>query len=60
LVRPGQVAVDWLTGNLYYTQDGSPYITVCNRKRHCLKIIKVLNYYHTVYVDNDVYSSRDQ
>jgi hypothetical protein len=39
--RPGQVAVDWMTGNLYYTQDGSPFITVCSRKKACLKIIRV-------------------
>ena len=36
--RPNQVAVDWLTGNVYLSHTASPNLTVCSRSGLCLPL----------------------
>ena len=42
LERPDQVAVDWLTGNVYLSHTGSPNLTVCSRSGLCLALTTTL------------------
>ena len=38
--RPDQVAVDWLTGNVYLSHTASPNLTVCSTAGFCLPLTK--------------------
>ena len=42
LDRPNQVAVDWLTGNVYLSHAASPNMTVCSRSGLCLPLTTAL------------------
>jgi len=40
--RPDLVAVDWLTGNVYYTQQMTNVITVCSTNKNCTALMKTV------------------